>query len=164
MKQMLVDYARYNLWANENLITLFRSLDDAQISQTIPSSFPSIRATLLHIWDAESLWLERLKGVSPTTWPSSHFSGANSAVFEVVLKTSKELIDFSIQQPAPFYREKKTFLTLSDGVEQRMEVVDMMHHTFNHSTFHRGQLVMMARQLGVTTIPRTDFIIYRREN
>lgn len=163
MKQMLVEYARYNLWANENLISLFRSVDDALISQHIVSSFPSIRATLLHLWDCESLWFERLNGNSPTEFPSKHFNGSNSEIFDGLLKASIALVQFTEEKPAPFYRDKCKFLTLSDGKENIQTVREMILHCINHSTSHRGQLIMMCRQLNLSPIPRTDYIIYSRE-
>jgi len=35
---------------------------------------------------------------------------------------------------------------------------------FNHSTYHRGQLVTMMRQLGETNVPVTDFIAFARKS
>lgn len=35
----------------------------------------------------------------------------------------------------------------------------VIHHVFNHSTYHRGQLVTMMRMLGETKIPPTDFVL-----
>ena len=162
IKQMLVEYARYNLWANENLIILFRSLDDALMSEHVESSFPSIRKTLLHIWDAESLWLERLHGHSPTDFPSKNFVGSNKDVFEGLLNTSQKLVQFVEDKPAIFFRDKCTFSLISLQTEMTQLVREMIQHTFNHSTFHRGQLITMCRQLNISPIPRTDYIIYSR--
>jgi uncharacterized damage-inducible protein DinB len=39
-------------------------------------------------------------------------------------------------------------------------VYHVLHHIFNHSTYHRGQLVTMLRQLGSKDIPATDFIAF----
>ena len=33
----------------------------------------------------------------------------------------------------------------------------------NHGTYHRGQLITMLRQTGVTNLPATDLIVYYRE-
>ena len=162
MKQLLVEYARYNLWANENLITLFRSVDDALISEYVESSFPSIRKTLLHIWDAESLWLERLNGHSPSDFPSKNFTGSNGDIFDGLLKTSQDLVQYIVNKPAPYFREKCTFSLISLQTEMTQPVREMIHHTLNHSTFHRGQLITMCRQLNISPIPRTDYIIYSR--
>ncbi|MBL7818618.1 MAG: DinB family protein [Saprospiraceae bacterium] len=163
MKQMLVEYARYNLWANSRLISLFRTIDNTLISQPIVNSFPSIRETLLHIWDAESLWIERLNGHSPTSFPSKHFEGSNSDVLDIVLKTSEAFLQVVIEQAAPNLRDKRTFTTLTGNQNHIQCIRDMIHHCMNHSTFHRGQLVMMCRQLNIAPIPSTDFIVYMRE-
>ncbi len=163
MKQMLVEYARYNLWANENLITLFRSVDDALITQYVESSFPSIRKTLLHIWDAEALWLERLNGYSPTAFPSQFFEGSNEEVFQGLLKSSAAFVQFVEEKPAPFFLDKCTFSLISLNAQLTQTVREMILHTINHSTSHRGQLITMCRQLHISPIPRTDYIIYSRE-
>jgi uncharacterized damage-inducible protein DinB len=163
MKQLLSESARYNAWANESLVNLFRSVDDALISQELISSFPSIRTTLLHIWDAESLWLERLSGNSPTHFPSKNFHGTNEDVFTEVVKTSNKLIEFIETRPAPFFRDRLTFRTISPPRDFKESVTDMAHHCLNHSTFHRGQLVVMCRQLNIMPIPSTDYIMYVRE-
>jgi uncharacterized damage-inducible protein DinB len=162
MKHILVDYARYNLWANDRLINLFRTTKDELIEQTIISSFPSVRQTVLHIWDAESLWLDRLNDSSPTAFPSTTFSGSNIEAFNNVMASSTALLQFVENRPAPFFRERKKIMTLKGG-EYNELVTDMIHHCLNHSTFHRGQLVTMCRQLGITHIPATDFIFYKRE-
>lgn len=163
MKQLLSESARYNAWANEHLITLFRTVDDDLISQNIVSSFPSIRATLRHIWDVETLWLERLKGNSLTDLPSKNFKGSNDAIFDNVLKASNDLTDFIVSRPAPYFRDKMTFKLLSSPEEMRESITDMAYQCLNHSTFHRGQLIVMCRQLQILPIPKTDFIVYRRE-
>jgi uncharacterized damage-inducible protein DinB len=164
MKQLLSESARYNAWANENFVNLFRTVDDALISQELVSSFPSIRATLLHIWDAESLWLERLRGNSPTVFPSKSFVGTNEDVFTTLLATSKALIEFIESRPAPFFRDRLTFKTISPPNDYKESVTDMGYHCLNHSTFHRGQLVVFCRQLGIGPIPSTDYIKYVREH
>ena len=53
MKKQLIEYVRYNLWVNTRLVDLFQNCDDALVSKEIMSSFPSIRATFIHLWDVE---------------------------------------------------------------------------------------------------------------
>ena len=163
MKQLLSESARYNAWANERLINLFRSIDDAVISQKVVSSFSSIRATLLHLWDVETLWLERLKGNSPTEYPSQTFRGPNEEIYEGLLTASNNLVEYIVTRPAPFYRDRVSFTTLFSDEEWRESVTDMVFQCLNHSTFHRGQLIVMCRQLDIKPIPKTDYIVYRRE-
>ena len=163
MKQLLSESARYNAWANSHLVTLFRSVNEGLISQTVVSSFPSIRLTLLHIWDVQTLWLERLKGNSLKELPSKTFNGSNEDVFQGILVSSDALTDFIVSRPAPFYRDKMTFTMLSSPDELHESVTDMAYQCLNHSTFHRGQLITMCRQLNILPIPKTDYIIYRCE-
>ena len=164
MKQLLSESARYNAWANESFVILFRSIDDSLISQEVVSSFSSIRATLLHIWDAESLWLERLSGNSPTQFPSKKFHGTNEHVFAHVVETSNRLVEYIETRPAPFFRDRLVFRTISPPRDFKESVTDMVHHCLNHSTFHRGQLVVMCRQLNILPIPSSDYIMYVREH
>ena len=67
MKNLMLDYVHYNLWVNTRLVEMFKDADDELVSHEVQSSFPSIRHTMIHLWDVETLWLSRLKGVSPTT-------------------------------------------------------------------------------------------------
>ena len=163
MKQLLSESARYNAWANEHLVNLFRSVDDDYITENVVSSFPSIRATLTHIWDVETLWLERLKGNSPTTFPSKNFKGSNDILYDKLLDASNALTEFIVSRPAPYYRDKMRFTLLSSAEIMHESVTDMAYQCLNHSTYHRGQLVTMCRQLKIGPIPKTDFILYRQE-
>ncbi len=49
-----------------------------------------------------------------------------------------------------------------DGQVFAHTLADLIRHVVNHSTYHRGQLVTMLRQLGHTP-PSTDFTRYLRE-
>jgi uncharacterized damage-inducible protein DinB len=40
---------------------------------------------------------------------------------------------------------------------------EMLAHVFNHNTYHRGQLITMLRQVGVTDLPQTDLIFFYRQ-
>ena len=37
---------------------------------------------------------------------------------------------------------------------------DMIQHCLNQSTYHRGQIVTIARKIGLTDPPMTDYILY----
>ena len=68
MKDLLLKYAQYNVWANNLLIEVLQSLEDEQVNQEVVSSFTSIRATVYHIWSAEYIWLQRLTLVEHPIW------------------------------------------------------------------------------------------------
>jgi uncharacterized damage-inducible protein DinB len=71
VKELFKQYASYNLWADERLSEVILTLSEEQVQQTVKSSFPSIHKTLLHMWDAESIWWQRLKLVEHVIRPST---------------------------------------------------------------------------------------------
>lgn len=162
MKEIYTSYARYNLWANRRMIEAYRKLPEDLVEKQIVSSFPSARLTFLHIWDAEFLWLNRLQGISPGTFPSKEFKGNIGDVYEQLESSSTAFLDFVENQPEEFFGQMLHFKTISFG-EQKQLAWQMIHHCLNHSTYHRGQLVTLGRQLGLEKLPPTDLIYYLRE-
>jgi len=162
MKEIYDSYTAYNLWANRRMVEVFSDLPDVKLEATIVSSFPSVRQTLLHIWDAETLWLERLHGNSPTSFPSKSFEGTNMEVFANLIKISERFNSFVASQSADFFGKTMAFTTLSYG-PQTQRAFEMIHHCMNHSTLHRGQLITMGRQLGVEKFLPTDYAYFLRE-
>ena len=161
MKEIYTDYARYNLWANRRMADAFASLTEADQERRVESSFPSAKLTFLHIWDAEYLWLQRLQGVSPQTFPSRTFQGTAAEAVAVMLDCSADFQRYVEDLPPALFDKTLHFKTISFG-EQSQKAHEMIHHCLNHSTYHRGQLVTIGRQLGLINIPATDFMYYLR--
>jgi uncharacterized damage-inducible protein DinB len=51
----------------------------------------------------------------------------------------------------------------TEGTAYENKIWESIHHCMNHSTFHRGQLITMLRNVGYTDLSSTDFITYIRE-
>ena len=157
-----MDYARYNLWANRRIVELFASLTEAQAEQHIESSYPSVKRTMLHVWDAEVIWLSRLREAPIWEFPSKNFKGDFQTASAGLLATSTEfLAQVEATAEADFAKEL-SFSTITSG-DYNHRVFEMIHHCMNHSTYHRGQLITFARQLGLRDLPSTDMILYLRE-
>ena len=56
MKELLQQYAAYNIWATKLLTDRINKLSDEEINRQIISSFPSLYKTLQHMWLAEEVW------------------------------------------------------------------------------------------------------------
>jgi uncharacterized damage-inducible protein DinB len=162
MKEIYVDYARYNVWANQRMAELFSDLTEAEAEQHFESSFPSVRKTILHIWDAEVIWLKRLRGEKIEDFPSRNFSGDFKEVLAGWLANSKDFLHFVEGLSEAELEAEHSFQTISGGANSH-RASEMIHHCMNHSTYHRGQLTTFARQLGRRKIPSTDMIFYQRE-
>jgi uncharacterized damage-inducible protein DinB len=163
MKETLLRYADYNIWANKRIIDTLLQLDEEQIDKKIKSSFPSIRKTVYHVWSAEYIWLQRLQLAEQPVWVEGAFEGSFQQACALWQDVSLELRKFVTDQ-----YEDKSFshvLQYYDKKKQSFKtpVVDVLMHLFNHSAYHRGQLVTMIRIAGGTKIPATDFIAFVRK-
>ncbi|HKH62312.1 MAG TPA: DinB family protein [Flavitalea sp.] len=162
MKEILEQYAAYHTWANQKLAELIQSLPEQVLQQIIPSSFTTIHATLLHMWDSESIWWQRMKLQEVVTTPSAAFNGTTSDVSTSLLHQNK-LWETWVKN-ASLAALDHVFLYQNTRKEQfKQPIYQMLLHVFNHGTYHRGQLVNMLRQTGVEKIPQTDFIVWSRK-
>ena len=162
MKELLVKYAGYNIWANQKLMDCIRNLSDAKINREIVSSFPSISKTLLHMLDAESIWWQRLKLSEQITRPGDTFKGNFEDLCKLSTQQSKVWEEWVAG--ATDTQLNHVFAYQNTKKEQfKQPVYEMLQHLFNHGTYHRGQLVTLLRQLNVDRIPPTDFIVFCRK-
>ena len=161
MKELLLQYAQYNVWANKLIIDTLLKLEDGAADKEIVSSFSSVRATAAHVWSAEYIWLQRLQLAEHPVW-----EGDSMAPFEEIANKWQQVSASLVQFVEKQYDDKAFEHVLQfydrQKVSHKMPVFQVLQHVFNHSTMHRGQLIMMLRQLGVTKIPGTDFIGFAR--
>jgi uncharacterized damage-inducible protein DinB len=158
MNQRYVDYALYNIWANNRLINDLLEQYDELLGHQLVGSYPTIRATILHIWFAETGWLSRLNGNDWETTKVTKFEGTNKELFKEWQNTSYEFKTFVDQSEL----EKVINFDLKGEVFS-IPTREIIQTVFNHGSFHRGQVVMMMRQLGVSEITQTDYIEWVRE-
>lgn len=162
LESLLKDYTRYNLWANEKMVQWLQEKASDLMEKEVVSSFPSLRATLLHIWSAEDVWLRRLQGVSPTHFIAASFNGTDGELFDQLLQNSESFQNFIQRQSNDFF-DHTTEYKHTSGQAYEQYNAEIIQHCMQHSTYHRGQLVTMARHLGLTDPPKTDFIEYVRQ-
>lgn len=161
MIDLLKKYASYNLWANERINNILNSLPEHLLCKELKSSFRSISRTVLHMYDAETIWLKRLEGHSLKNWPSEDFSGTTFEALQMLENASKNVRDYVNNISVKRIYDECTFTSFA-GTEYTIKVHDIIQHCMNHSTFHRGQIVTMLRELDITELPSTDYIAYIR--
>jgi uncharacterized damage-inducible protein DinB len=162
MKETLLQFARYNVWANKRIIEAMLKLDEELFDKEVVSSFSSIRKTVLHVWGAESIWLQRLELKEQPVWIADSFDGSFTEACNEWQKASEALLQFvekqfddrAFEHVFQYYNLKKQSF--------KNPVYATLLHVCNHGTYHRGQLITMIRQLGATKIPETDFIVFVR--
>jgi uncharacterized damage-inducible protein DinB len=160
MKELLLQYTSYNVWANQKILNLLSSLPAELMTKEIKSSFPSIRKTILHIWDAETIWIKRLHGESILTWPSKTL--AEDASVTSMIDTSKAFNEYCTQKEEAWFHQSTNYINIS-GEKFSTKNSGIVMHVMNHGTFHRGQIISMLRNAGVDSkIDSTDLISFLR--
>ena len=155
-KAILDQLAGYNLWANSRFLECLQRETDELLDRPVSSSFPSIRATLLHIRDAENAWTHRLRGISPVPWPAEEDTSIGS-----LLKFTQRLTYLVLAADEAWFDGVADYKDLRGNTHQQVRW-HMLLHCFNHGTQHRGQLITMMRTLGLQDIPANDLVVYQR--
>jgi uncharacterized damage-inducible protein DinB len=162
MKEILRQLSVYNIWANNLLLEVVKNLPGELHEKEIASSFNSLLKTVLHMWNAESIWWQRMKLQERIVEPMENFKGnigeainglkdQNRQWKEWIINAQEHHLEHVFQ-----YQNKK-------GEQFKQPLYQMLIHLFNHGTYHRGQIVTMLRQHGVEKIPQTDFIVWSRK-
>ena len=145
----LTDYFRrqfaYNTWANREVLAAIRASGDTN---------PRTLALIAHIFSAETLWLERLKGEpqSMTVWPDLDLDRCETQA----TKLAGLWVEYLRPISAGGLSEKISYRN-SKGELWNNTVQDILTHVVLHSGYHRGQIAGVMRAGGQTPA-YTDFI------
>ena len=161
MKDLLQQFAAYNIWANAKIMDVILALPEEKQVTEVPSSFNSLYKTILHMWDAESAWWQRMKLQERIVAPSENFNGTTKDVINGLMLQSNQWLDW-ISSASDIALDHVFQYQNSKKEQFKQPIYQMVLHIFNHGTYHRGQLINMLRQLGVEKLPQTDFIVFSR--
>lgn len=161
MKQLLISFSQYEYWANQRLLSVVMALTEEQQQQPISSSFPSIYKTFLHVWDANTIWWQRLHKAEEIIIPSLSFHPTMQEVEKGLLQDNQKWIDW-LRDTTEEELESVLHYKSMKGDPYAQPVKEIVLHISNHGTYHRGQVVTMLRQVGVEQIPQCDYILYAR--
>jgi uncharacterized damage-inducible protein DinB len=160
MKELAQSYAQYHQWANHRMVAALKKLTDAQLDEEREgASFGTLRKTLLHLWDTESAWHQRVLLVENVIKPSDQFNGNFEQLIQGWEKQTALWTEW-IQKASHAKLDHVVVHTGNGKQYWKSSVIDIIMHVFNHATYHRGQLATMLRQAGVTKIPETDYSSY----
>lgn len=110
-----------------------------------------------HLLAAPFIWLNRIKGL-----PKSEVKLWETQSLETLQQMAEEgaaiWLDF-IENTASFDRDLSYSNYTGDPYVTNVEQI--MIHLVNHSSYHRGQVALRVRQLGLQPV-NTDYITYDR--
>ena len=154
----------YNRWANRRVVNAASPLDPQDFVRDLAASHGSVRGTLVHILWGEWLWLQRWRGDSPkSVFDPVQFPDV--AALKLRWQTvEREQQDFIGSLTNERLSTLISYQNLQDQTWQ-YPLAHMMQHIVNHSSYHRGQVITLLRQLREIP-PSTDFLVFfdeRRE-
>jgi uncharacterized damage-inducible protein DinB len=161
MKEILKQLAAYHIWADQRIFQVILALPEEKHMAEVPSSFNSLYKTILHCWDSETAWWQRIRLQERIVRPSETFRGSMAELTEGIMQQSRQFeiwignaSELSLDHVCQYHSTKRELF--------KQPVYQILMHVFNHGSYHRGQLVNMLRQLGVDKIPQTDLILFSR--
>jgi uncharacterized damage-inducible protein DinB len=151
----------YNGWANARSLQAASMVSPADFTKEVGGSFASLRGTLAHMYGAEWIWLERWRGTSPRSLPFSLDFPDVETIRSRWRDVEREQKEFLGGLDQGRLAEVISYVNLK-GEPFAYPLGRMLQHVVNHSTYHRGQVATLLRQLGATPLS-TDLLLYDDE-
>jgi uncharacterized damage-inducible protein DinB len=160
---------QYDRWANQRVLQAISVLSQEQFIRDLGGSFRSVRDTIVHILGGEWIWLTYwnlpshsfaelvgLRTRRDTLFHPDFFPNVNAVqskwneVEKMQVEFVNSLTDELLEKLLPFR-------------DTQIKLAHLMQHMANHSTYHRGQISLMMRQLNAEPVS-TDFHVFMAEN
>ena len=148
----------YNHWANQRVLSAMTPLTDDMFTRNMGNSFVSLRDTLAHILGAEWIWLERWRGRSPKALLSASDFPTLQALQRSWAAVRLDQNQY-IQTLVPDRLNDDVSYTNTRGERYSYALWRQMLHVLNHSSYHRGQVTTLLRQMGAEPAG-TDLLVY----
>ncbi len=142
------EIANYTELADQSIIEIFKQ---------VKIEMPDAERLFSHVLNAQHIWAYRISGQKPTygVWdihPKKNFERLSSENFKLIREA---LIHFPLDQ--------RILYSNSRGDQYENSIDEILFHLFNHSTYHRGQVVTLLKKAGFTP-PVTDYIMLKRDH
>lgn len=149
MKQQITSLFKYENWANARIIESISLLQEPD---------EKVLELMSHILLVQMVWYSRIAGVTaPPVWEKKSLQQIKD-IYEVNKKILTPFIEKQTKDTLTAYIDYKN----TKGEKYSNTVTQILTHLFNHSTYHRGQIV--ERMKGkLPKMPVTDYIMFARE-
>lgn len=138
----------YSRWADQLLLEAIRGLTPEQYAQEPAPGCPSIRATLVHMADAQLIWARRIQGERATariTQMEKPTREEAEQLLDLAYETFRHLLPTlsaeRLTAPLPYVDLK--------GEPHSLPLQAILWHLINHGSYHRGQITASLMCLGI---------------
>lgn len=155
-------HLRYHRWATNQVLQETTPLPSEQLVKDLEGSFHSIYETLVHLFQADSIWLDRLKERPTGALAEYPAPGCTFELRDAWLGVLDNMVDWAEGLTEADWSRERSYKTLA-GVPYNTPLWQMVLHIVNHGSHHRGQITSMLRQLGIKPVS-LDLIGFYRAN
>lgn len=157
LQKLMTNYADYNLWVNQQFVKWLSAKPDELLFKELPSSYSSIIKTLNHIWATEEYWYSIIAETSEfdkrenvelvTDEILKGLLNRSTLLAELIKSFTEEELSKKIKIESPWF-------------QCELPKYDYLMQVINHGTYHRGQIVTIGRNIGITDATNTDYNFY----
>jgi uncharacterized damage-inducible protein DinB len=160
-QQEIRHLAAYSAWASNRVFDALAPIPGEDLMRDLKSSHKSIHGTLVHMVSAERIWLARVQGAGE----APILEGTDVPAL-ASLRTVWEQVGYDMARFLGGITDKKLQESVTarspKGETYSHTIGQVISHVVDHSTYHRGQVITLMRQLGVVP-PNTGMITFFRE-
>lgn len=145
---MLKQFCHYNNWANAIQLDALKANAGSLAESSV--------ALFSHIVNAQTIWLSRINGYTPTTavWQVNDLETCNS----LLAISANELLAIDVT-----FASGNSLVKYNNTAGDYFEtsVADIILHVCNHGTYHRAQIAREMKLQGLKPV-NTDYIQFVR--
>lgn len=148
----------YTVWANRLHVGAVAHVDPEDLTRETGSSFGSVLGTMGHILACERIWLGRFLGnpLEPAPGPDSY---PDFEILKAACEEHSSELEFFLASLSEEQLEGVVNWVARNGEARSQPLWQPLLHMVNHSTYHRGQVTTLLRQLGYQP-PASDLTAY----
>jgi len=154
-------WARYNAWANHRMLEATARLHENHYDVEIGRK--TVRGLWNHLIQTDRAWLQRLGAAHSDAaasqsqeWTETEFHSLEDIRRERT-KLDQDIIEYFSGMEFQKLSSPVNYTSVIDAKSRSLDARIALFHFFNHQTFHRGQLTIVLRQLGVSS-EMTDIV------
>ena len=133
----------HNAWANLKLLDFCAGLSAEQLAATAVGGYGTIRATLLHLVQAEARYAARVTGQTPNPPPDEPYPSAE------VLRQTVRAAGAELLAGALAARSDTRVIQRRARVVEEYKLADLMAQAITHAAEHRIQVAACITALGL---------------
>lgn len=143
-----VTHLRYHQWATGQVLEETVPLPSEQLVKALGGSFGSVYETLVHMYQADCIWRDRLAGRPTGQLADYEAPGCTYDLQKAWTEVLAEMVTWAEGLTEEDWLGEMSYKTLR-GTAFETPRWQMVLHVVNHGSHHRGQITNMLRQLGI---------------